>query len=135
MSRHRLRDDVPRHVAPRAQRRMRACYPVYDVAMSQGAHKRAGPGASNGAADRRGLETELREAGRLLAAGDAPAAAERLRGIVARGVLPPGREADARYLLARALGVCGDRAGMTDQWGLVLRLDAAAAAAAAAAHA
>ena len=95
--------------------------------MSQGAQKRAGSSASGGAADRRGLETELHEAGRLLAAGDAPAAAERLRGIAARGVLPPGREADARYLLGRALGVCGDRAGMTDEWGLVLRLDAAAA--------
>jgi len=95
--------------------------------MSQGAQNRAGSRASGGAADRRGFETELREAGRLLAAGDAPAAAERLRGLVARGVLPPGPEADARYLLARALGACGDRPGMTDEWGLVLRLDAAAA--------
>ena len=81
---------------------------------------------SDGVADRRGFETELREAARLLAAGDAPAAAERLRGIVARGVLPPGSEADARYLLARALGACGERAGMIDEWGLVLRLDVAA---------
>src|SRR5665647_1120911 len=45
--------------------------------MSQGAQKRAGSSASGGAADWRGLETELREAGRLLAAGAAPAAAAR----------------------------------------------------------
>jgi len=55
--------------------------------MSQRAQKRAASSASGGAADRRGLETDLREAGRLLAAGDAPAAAARLRGIVARGGL------------------------------------------------
>jgi predicted Zn-dependent protease with MMP-like domain len=95
--------------------------------MSQEGQNRAAPSTGGGAADRHGLGNELREAGRLLAAGDAPAAAERLRAIVARGVLPPGREADARYLLARALGACGDRAGMSDEWGLVLRLDAAAA--------
>jgi len=95
--------------------------------MSQDAQKRAASSANGEAADRRRLETELREAGRLLAAGDAPAAAARLRGILARGVLPPGPEADARYLLARALGACGERAAMTDEWGLVLRLDAAAA--------
>ena len=95
--------------------------------MSQGAQKRAGSSASGGAADRHRLERELWEAGRLLAAGEAPAAAERLRAIAARGVLPPGREADARYLLGRALGACGDRLGMTREWGLVLRLDAAAA--------
>jgi len=95
--------------------------------MSQGAEKRAGStSASGGAADRRRLESELGEAGRLLAAGDATAAAERLRDIAARGGLPPGREADARYLLGRALGVCGDRLGMTREWDLVLRLDAAA---------
>ena len=95
--------------------------------MSQGAHESEGSNAGGGAADPRRLEIELREAGRLLAAGDADAAAERLRGIVARGVLPPGREADARYLLARALGACGERAAMTREWGLVLGLDAAAA--------
>ena len=95
--------------------------------MSQGARKRAPSSASGGAAQRRGVEDELREAARLLAAGDAPAAAARLRGVVALGVLPPGREADARYLLARALGDCGARAGMTAEWGRVLRLDAAAA--------
>ena len=96
--------------------------------MSQGDQKRAASSARGEAADRRRLETELREAGRLLAAGDAPAAAARLRGILARGVLAPGPEADARYLLARALGACGERDGMTREWGLVLRLDAAAAA-------
>jgi len=95
--------------------------------MSQEAQKHAASKASGGAADRRRLETELSEAWRLLAASEAPAAAELLRGVIAQGVLPPGREADARYLLARALGACGDRAGMTDEWGLVLRLDAAAA--------
>jgi predicted Zn-dependent protease with MMP-like domain len=95
--------------------------------MSPEAQKRVWSNSSGGAADRRRLETELHEAARLLAAGDAPAAVELLRGIVAQGVLPPGREADARYLLARALGACGDRAGMTAEWGLVLRLDAAAA--------
>jgi predicted Zn-dependent protease with MMP-like domain len=82
---------------------------------------------SGAAADRRGLQIKLREAAGLLAAGDAPAAAERLRGIIARGVLLPGGEAEARYLLGRALGACGDRAGMTDEWGLVLRLDSAVA--------
>ena len=43
-------------------------------------------------------------------------------------MLPPGRESDARYLLGRALGACGERAAMTREWGLVLGLDAAAAA-------
>ena len=114
-------------MVPPARQRVGGCYPVYDVAMSQGARKRAESSARGAAADSHGLETELREAGRLLAAGDAPAAAERLRDITARGVLPPYREADARYLLGRALGAVGDRAGMTDEWGLVLRLDAAAA--------
>jgi predicted Zn-dependent protease with MMP-like domain len=95
--------------------------------MSQDAQKPAQSGAGGRAADRRQLENGLREAARLLATGDAGAAAERLRDIVARGVLPPGPEADARYLLARALGAGGDRAGMTDEWGAVLRLDAAAA--------
>jgi predicted Zn-dependent protease with MMP-like domain len=59
-------------------------------------------------------------------AGDAAAAAERLRGVLARGPLPPAREADARYALARALGDAGDREGMTAEWMAVLRLDAAA---------
>ena len=95
--------------------------------MSQGAQKRTGSSAGGGAADRRRVESQLAEAGRLLAAGDATAAAERLRDIAARGVLPPDGEADARYLLGRALGACGDRLGMTREWDLVLRLDAAAA--------
>jgi len=95
--------------------------------MSEDAQKHAGPSASGAAAERRGLEAELHEAAGLLAAGDAPAAAARLRGILARGVLPPGPEADARYLLGRALGACGERAAMTAEWGQVLRLDAAAA--------
>jgi predicted Zn-dependent protease with MMP-like domain len=107
--------------------RLGACGPVYDVGMSERAQNHTGSGASGNVADRRRLEDRLREAGRLLAAGDAPAAAERLRGIAERGVLPPGREADARYLLGRALGACGDRAGMTREWGRVLSLDAAAA--------
>jgi len=54
---------------------------------------------------------ELREAQRLLAAGDARAAAQRLRGVVARGPLSPGFEADLRYLLGHSLGACGDRDG------------------------
>ena len=95
--------------------------------MSPEAQKRAASSASAEAAERRQLEIELHEAARLLAAGDAPSAVERLRAIVARGVRAPGREADARYLLARALGASGERAAMTDEWGLVLRLDAAAA--------
>jgi predicted Zn-dependent protease with MMP-like domain len=95
--------------------------------MTQDAQKRAESSAGGRVADRRQLENELREAARLLAAGNAAAAAERLRGAIACDVLPPAREADARYLLARALGACGDRAGMTVEWGAVLRLDAAAA--------
>jgi len=95
--------------------------------MSHRAQNCAASSASGGAADQRDLETELREAGRLLAAGDASAAAERLRGILGRFVLPAGRQADARYLLARALGASGERAAMTDEWGLVLSLDAVAA--------
>ncbi len=67
----------------------------------------------------------MRDAGRLLAAGDALAAAEVLRGIVARGVLPTGPEADARYLLGRALGAAGDHDGMISEWRLVTGLDAA----------
>ena len=95
--------------------------------MSEESRKRAGSRESCGDADARRLEGELREAARLLAAGDAVAAAERLSDIVARGVLPPGNEADARYLLGRALGACGDRDGMTREWGRVLGLDEAAA--------
>jgi predicted Zn-dependent protease with MMP-like domain len=94
--------------------------------MSKEADKHAGSSGSGEDADRR-LETAFHEAARLLAAGDAHAAAERLGGIAARNVLPPGREADVRYLLGRALGAVGDRAGMLREWSLVLRLDAAAA--------
>ena len=70
--------------------------------------------------------TELHAAARLLAAGDASAAAERLRALVTAGGLAPGLEADARYLLGRALRDCGDRDGMTLEWSLVPGLDAAA---------
>jgi predicted Zn-dependent protease with MMP-like domain len=72
-------------------------------------------------------EYELREAQRLLAAGEAGAATQRLRGLVARGPLPPALEADARYLLGGALGAGGDLDGMSAEWAAVLRLDAAAA--------
>jgi predicted Zn-dependent protease with MMP-like domain len=94
--------------------------------MPHDARRRPPSGATEGPADRRRIDAESHEAWRLLAAGDAPAAAERLRDIVTRNVLPPGPEADVRYLLARALGACGDRDGMIREWGLVLRLDAAA---------
>ena len=70
--------------------------------------------------------TELHAAAHLLAAGDASAAAERLRALVTAGGLAPGLEADARYLLGRALRDCGDRDGMTLEWSLVPGLDAAA---------
>jgi len=70
---------------------------------------------------------ELREAQRLLAAGDARAAAQRLRGVVARGPLSPGLEADVRYLLGHSLGASGDRDGMSAEWAAVLRLDAVTA--------
>jgi predicted Zn-dependent protease with MMP-like domain len=69
---------------------------------------------------------EVYEAQRLLAAGDAAAAAVRLRALVAHGPLPLALEADAHYLLGRALGASGDRDGMTAEWAAVLRLDAAA---------
>lgn len=94
--------------------------------MAEDDQKRAGARASGAAAERRRFEAGMRDAGRLLAAGDAPAAAELLRGIVARGLLPPGPEADARYLLGRALGAAGDRDGMVREWRLVTGLDAAA---------
>ena len=73
---------------------------------------------------------ELGEARRLLAAGDARAAAERLRGLASRGPLPPGLEADVRYFLGHALGASGDRDAMAAEWVEVLRLDAAASASA-----
>ena len=74
---------------------------------------------------------DLHEAQRLLAAGDASAAASLLRTAVARGPLRPGLEADARYLLGGALGAGGDRDGMAAEWVEVLRLDAASVAASA----
>ena len=87
----------------------------------------ARPGASDAAADGLSPGYELREAQRLLAAGEAGAAAQRLRRLVARGPLPSSLEADARYLLGGALGASGDRDGMSAEWAAVLRLDAAAA--------
>jgi predicted Zn-dependent protease with MMP-like domain len=68
---------------------------------------------------------ELRAAQRLLASGDPRAAAERLRGVLARP-LPPTLEADARYLLGHALGAAGERQGVIVEWSAVLRLDASA---------
>jgi predicted Zn-dependent protease with MMP-like domain len=73
----------------------------------------------------------LYEAQRLLAAGDASAAASLLRAVIARGHLRPGLEADVRYLLGHALGASGDRDGMAAEWLEVLRLDAASVAASA----
>lgn len=73
------------------------------------------------------VETEYHAAARLLAEGDARAAAERLRAVVSADGLAPGLEAEARYLLGRALGACGDLDGRTLEWGRVLGLDAAAA--------
>jgi predicted Zn-dependent protease with MMP-like domain len=73
------------------------------------------------------VQSELHAAARLLAEGDARAAAERLSAVVATGGLAPAFEADARYLLGRALGASGDRDGRTREWGRVLGLDAAVA--------
>jgi len=70
---------------------------------------------------------EIHEAARLLAGGDARAAAERLRALLRAGGLAPGYEAEARYLLGRALRADGDREGMAREWIRVLGLDAAAA--------
>ena len=72
------------------------------------------------------LEAEYHAAARLLAEGDARAAAERLRAVVSVAGLAPGFEAEARYLLGRALGAGGDRDGMAREWVRVLGLDAAA---------
>ena len=72
------------------------------------------------------VEAEFHAAARLLAEGDARAAAERLRAVVSAGGLAPGFEAEARYLLGRALGASGDRDGMALEWVRVLGLDAAA---------
>jgi predicted Zn-dependent protease with MMP-like domain len=73
------------------------------------------------------VEADIHAAARLLAEGDARAAVERLRAVVSADGLAPGLEADARYLLGRALGACGDRDGMALEWGRVLGLDAVAA--------
>jgi predicted Zn-dependent protease with MMP-like domain len=70
---------------------------------------------------------QLHEAGRLLAEGDAPAAAARLSHLLAAGPLPPTWEAEARYLLGRALGASGDHDGMAREWLAVARLDAVTA--------
>jgi predicted Zn-dependent protease with MMP-like domain len=73
------------------------------------------------------VEAEYNAAARLLAEGDARAAAERLRAVVATRGLAPGFEAEARYLLGRALGASGDRDGMSLEWVRVLDLDAVTA--------
>jgi predicted Zn-dependent protease with MMP-like domain len=101
--------------------------PVYDVAVSDDPPGRARSGANGAAADGLPPGRELREAQRLLAAGDARAAAQTLRSLLARGPLRPALEADVRYLLGRVLGADGDRDGMSAEWAVVLRLDAAAA--------
>jgi predicted Zn-dependent protease with MMP-like domain len=101
---------------------------VYDVAVSEDPPGRARSGAGGTAADGLSPGRECREAQQMLAAGDARAAAQRLRSVVARGPVPPALEADVRYLLGRALGASGDRDGMSVEWAAVLRLDAAAAA-------
>jgi predicted Zn-dependent protease with MMP-like domain len=86
--------------------------PVYDVAVNEDP-----------------IARELHEAQQLLAAGDAPGAAARLRRVIARGPLQASREADVRYALGRALGASGDRDAMAAEWVAVLRLDASAVAA------
>jgi predicted Zn-dependent protease with MMP-like domain len=73
-------------------------------------------------------QVELHAAARLLAEGDARAASERLRAVLASSDLPPGLEADLRYLLGRALGESGDRDGKLREWSLVPPLASAAAA-------
>jgi predicted Zn-dependent protease with MMP-like domain len=93
--------------------------------MSPGSQSGAGASASDARGAWRRAQAEFSEGHRLLATGDASAAAQRLRSAADAGVLPPTREADVRYLLARALGACGDRDGMIGEWGQVLRLDAA----------
>jgi predicted Zn-dependent protease with MMP-like domain len=70
------------------------------------------------------VQDDFRAAARLLAAGEAPAAAARLRALVYAGGLPPALEADARHLLGRALGASGDYEGRAREWVRVLQLDA-----------
>jgi len=93
--------------------------------------EREGPAASYALGMTPDPAQDLYEAQRLLAAGDASAAASLLRAVIARGHLRPGLEADARYLLGHALGASGDRDGMAAEWLEVLRLDAASVAASA----
>lgn len=69
---------------------------------------------------------DFHAAARLLAAGDARAAAQRLRTLLAAGGLPPAAEADARHLLGRVLVALGDREAGAREWRRVLELDAAA---------
>lgn len=69
---------------------------------------------------------EVHEAARLLAAGDARAAAGRLRAVLAAGALPPAAESDARHLLGSAFGALGDPESRAREWARVLQLDAAA---------
>jgi predicted Zn-dependent protease with MMP-like domain len=71
--------------------------------------------------------TEIQAAARLLAEGDARAAAARLHALLREGGLAPGFEAEARYLLGSALRADGDREGMAREWIRVLDLDAASA--------
>ena len=100
--------------------------PVYDVDVNDDHAGDARPGTSDWTSYVPSPARELREAYGLLAAGEAGAAAQRLRALLARGPLPPALEADARYLLGRALGAVGDRDGMAKEWAAVLELDAAA---------
>ena len=72
------------------------------------------------------LAADYHAAARLLAEGDARAAVKRLRAVVAARGLAPGFEAEARYLLGRALVACGDRDGAAREWIRVLELDALA---------
>ncbi len=74
------------------------------------------------------VRAQFHEAAQLLAAGEAAAAAARLRALLAAsGGLPPAFEAEARYLLGRALDASGDREGAAREWLQVLGLDAALA--------
>ncbi|MEZ5125251.1 MAG: metallopeptidase family protein [Thermoleophilia bacterium] len=93
--------------------------------MSDDSHSHDQPGAWGVDSEASRIVVDLHEAQRLLAAGDPRAAALRLRHLVARP-LPSAFEADARYLLGRALEESGDRDGMSAEWMAVLRLDAAA---------
>ena len=95
------------------------------VAVNDEPPGRARSGAGGAGADGLPIGGAIREAQRLLRAGDAGAASQLLRDALARGPLPPAAKADARYLLSRALEARGDRDGMIAEWTAVLRLDAA----------